>query len=502
MQFAQQGIISSGGIVAPKELFLIIGDSNADGRGSSIPTVPRDTLYDWNGSSFDEITTQTVANDGAYGSAWQQLAIDYKANTGKAVAIVQHAIGGSEFFPNGDTTNWYTSGDLYTPAKDAALAAKSAIGASVVKVIICLGINDIRGAQVVANIETAILSLQSRLTTDIPGCEIYWILPGRDETIGYSSSSGKHQHIRRIIVNVALDANNHVATQTLPYATWGLMQGDNLHFTQTGYNLMGSQIARYMASSSSYNRHTRSIIGSLKNDISTAKKDAINTFVTFFGSGFTGTVDSFYCLVGSDYDNKLVDWGFISAPSITGTLTDATAGVTTPGNASNYIRTNIYQDTALNVTRTTNTDYAEFVKTGTVTTAAGTSAFLFGKTNASRSSRTYQAADGLHVQSCDGTDNVYATETKFANNAVYSVARNGTSKILKKDSTDVVSVVQATTGTMSDRDSFIGTINNAGSAHASGINAQFKAYGLIQLSDVTWANFVTELNTLLTAMES
>lgn len=480
------------------QLFLIIGDSNADGRGATIPTVPGGTLYDWNGTSFDEITTQTVANDGAFGSAWQQFAVDYKANTGRSVAIVQHAIGGSEFYPNGDNSNWYTTGTLYTPAKDAALAAMTALGTSSIKVIICLGINDIRGAQTVANVQTAVLSLQSRLTTDLPGCEIYWILPGRDETVGYASD--RHHYIRRILINVALDANNHLATQTLPYATWGLMQGDNLHFTQTGYDLMGKQVARYIASDATYNKHTRSIIAALRNDISTTKKDAINNFVTFFASGFTGTVDSFYCLVGDDYDNKLVDWGFITNPSVVGTLSDATSGITTPGNSSNYIRTNLYQGVDAFRTRTINTDYAEFVKTGTVTTPSGTAAFLFGKMN-TRSSRTYQASDGLHVQACDGTDNVYVTETKYANNAIYAVARNGTNKMLKKDANNVVSVTQATTGTITDRDTFIGTINNAGTPHASAINAEYKAYGLLQVTEVTWGDFVTALNTLLTAME-
>jgi len=103
-----------------KQAFLIIGDSNADGRGVTIPTVAADTLYLYNGVDLTEVTAQTVANNGDYGSPWQQFATNYKSLSTRKTVLIQKGWGGSEFYPNGDNTNWYTSGDLYQPAVDAA----------------------------------------------------------------------------------------------------------------------------------------------------------------------------------------------------------------------------------------------------------------------------------------------------------------------------------------------------------------------------------------------
>lgn len=494
MQIAQLGFM--GNAQVERDLFLIIGDSNGDGRGSTIPTIPSETLYNWNGSAFDEITTQTVANDGSYGSAWQQMAVNFRNSFGRPVYIVNKCSGGSEFYPNGDNNNWYTSGTLYSPAVTAANAAKTALAITRLSVIVCLGINDIRGAQTTGNIQTAMASLMTRLNSDFSTPEIYIIMPGRDDITGYNGS--RHQVVRRLLMNHATDANIHIVAQMLPLANWSLYDVDNLHLTQTGYNLLGAQIARYFIHSS-YAKETRSILASFKNDVSAAVKSAINTFVTSFTS-FYATVDSFYILVGSDADNKKVDWGLLSAPQFI-SVTDATAGVTTAGTSSSYIRTNLFHDLQ-STTRSTVTDFAEFVKTGTVTTSGATSAFLFGKSQSGVSLRIYQGGSALNVQAYDAGGDSNGAETKFADNAVYAIARNGTNKMMKKDSSDVISVTVASTGNVNSRDSMIGTINASGTPSATAIQAQFKCYGILQLSDVTWSTFVTNLNTLLTTMEA
>jgi hypothetical protein len=480
-----------------KDLFFIIGDSNADGRGTSIPTIAGKTLYNWNGSSYDEITTQSVANDGSFGSAWQQFAVDYKASFGSPVYLVNSASGGSEFYPNGDNNNWYTSGTLYSAGVSDVLAAADAIRVPLkkIKVIICLGINDIRDAVSIGNVLTGVTSLISRLNSDLNTPEIYVVQQGRWES---TITSVRAQNIRRYLINIALDANVHLATCLLPYVKWGYYDADELHLTQTGYNLMGSQIVRYM-NNSAYSKHARSIIATFKNDVSDAKKAAINTFVNIFSSPtITGTVDGLFVFVG-DNDNRYVDWCLLTVPETVNTVTNATTGVTTNGTNS-YIKNNLLNDVSL---RSAYTDYCEFVKTGTVTTPGSTSAYLFGKSNSgSSSARTYQGGSALNAQSYDVTGNTYVSETKYANNSIYGIARNGTNKMMKKDGSDIISVTVSPVADITTQMTYIGTNNSNGTPAAQYINCEYKAYGLVKLSNVTWSTFVSSLNTLLTAIEA
>jgi hypothetical protein len=494
MQLAQLGIFSSFPNRGLDELYLIIGDSNGDGRGASIPTVPAGILYDWNGSSFDEITTQTVANDGSYGSAWQEFAIQRHAVTGHRIFIVQHCLGGSEFYPNGDNNNWYTSGSLYSPAVTAALAAQAALGGLRVNVIVVLGINDIRGAQTTANILTAVQSLVSRLDSDFSTPNMYFVMPGRDDTNFYSA---KAQFVRRAILLSCAASNVHAVSCMLPYANWSLYDVDNLHLIQDGYDLMGEQINRYITNST-YNKPARSIIASMRTDLPTVEKDAISTFTSFF-SDFWQSVDTLHIYVADSKDNAFVDWGLIGVGQEVNTVAfTANVGITTDG-AADYMRTFILQD---NSARSTQTDFVEFVKTGTVTTGSGTAAYLFGKSDAGDNCRIYQSGSQLHVQALDLTDNAYATDPKFADNTIYGIARNGTNKMMKKDGADVVSVTQASTGTITTVATFVGTSNTNGTPAAQYMNAQYECYGYMRLSTFTWSSFVTALNTMLTVLKA
>jgi lysophospholipase L1-like esterase len=479
-----------------KDLFWVIGDSNADGRGASIPTIAARTLYNWNGASYDEITTQTVANDGAYGSSWQQFAVEYKASFGKPVYLVNSALGGSEFYPNGDTNNWYTSGTLYSAglADVLAAAAASKVPLKNIRVIICLGINDIRGAQSLTNVVAAMISLVTRINSDLNTPEIYLIQQGRTESV---VTNDRAQTVRRTLINLAQDANVHLVTCMLPQINWGYYQVDNLHLSQTGYDLIGTQINRYLVNRG-YSKHTRSIIASFKNDVSSVKKAAIEAFVNIFVSPtITGTVDGLFVFVG-DNDNRYVDWSLMTVAEPVNSITNASTGVTTNGTNS-YIKNNLLNSVQL---RSTFTDFCEFVKTGTVTTPGSTSAYLFGKSNSgSSNARTYQGGSALNAQNYDATGNTYVSEIKYANNSIYGIARNGITKMLKKDGSDIISVSQTTVADITTQMTYIGTNNANGTPAAQYINCEYKCYGLLKLSNVTWSTFVGSLNTLLTAME-
>lgn len=481
------------------DVFLVIGDSIADGRGATIPTIPGDTLFLWNGSGITEITTQSVSNDdNTKGSIWQNFAVEYKRTFGRKVVIVQKGSGGSEFYPNGDNNNWYTSGTLYATAESDVAACLSFLNiGKLAGVIICCGVNDIRGAQTTNNIGTAIDSLKTRLNSSFSTPQQYWILPGRTDSV---FNNDRCQITRRFIVNVCLDSNCHLVTQLLPFAAWGMYLGDLLHINQTANDKVGEQIVRYIKFSG-YGKHARSIFSSFKDDVNSTQKAAIDTFINFFAA-YTGTVDALYIFAGISRENLMVDWGFITGANDQGSTASGTFVANdclSMDGGSQYLDTTFLQ---ISTSRSTNTDYVEFAKTGTVGEASGTSAFLFGRSNSLRSARIYQGSSTLHIQSYDSTDNSDATETKFADDAIYAHARNGTTKMMKKNGSNVISTIQATTGTINTQPAYVGTSNTDGTPAAQCIQAEFKAFGVLQLSDIVWGDFVTALNTLITAMET
>src|SRR5215204_2425590 len=131
--------------------FLIIGDSLAGDTSSNTvlgPTTASNTCYLWNGSGQTMLTTQDINNAGAiYGTSWKQFALDYYTATGLKPFFVNRAAGGSEFYPNGDTNNWSTTGALYSPSVTDANNALAFLGVPRFRAIfVRLGHNDASSA--------------------------------------------------------------------------------------------------------------------------------------------------------------------------------------------------------------------------------------------------------------------------------------------------------------------------------------------------------------------
>lgn len=481
-----------------KQVWLGLGDSNADGRGETVPTVAANTLFLANstGSSISEITTQDVANDGTFGSMWQQYATNKKANTGFVTVIVQRGAGGAEFWPNGDNTNWYVSGSLYADAVTAAKNTLNLLSLDKLKGIsINLGINDARGAQSLTDIQTGVNSLIDRLMVDFPNTPIYIISIGRMEgqfiTERIASVKGNIKDMSTTHSNVHLYANMTC------FSDWGFYQGDGLHLTTAGYNKAGEMLERYERSTES-NKIVRQVINQFYNDLSSTNKAAIKTFVEGCitdGNWDATTMDSFQFFHPTDIRDKVPDWCLISSGRRRGNCTgDGTNFIITDGVSGTSWSTNwapIY------ARRASQNDFVKGVRTGTVTTAAGIAAHLHsdGTNMVLRSS----SSNVITYNSNSGTGSTWTGgDTQFQNNTDYGNGRSSSStQILFKAGSQVHS--GSTTSNTPD----IATIQigaNSSDQLPMAVEAKYHFYG--KLSTFTYSSFISRINTLISSWQN
>jgi lysophospholipase L1-like esterase len=481
-----------------QEVFGIIGDSIANGAGEVVgPTPTAATVYEFNGTTIVQVSNDDLLN-AAEGSPWPKFGVDYFAATGKKPVFSNSGSPSSEFFTNGDTNNWTTTGTLYAAFKVKLNAAL--VAASVTKpkgIFIILGINDIRGAQALASISTAINSLISRLNADYNTPEIYITIPGREET---NINSNRRQYVVRHLINASVTYNNvHLVGSLLGAFTLGQYQFDNIHPTQAANNKLGEALSRYIVNTAGLvNKPARTICALFNDNVTNTKKLAIQAFASSFNANFFSVFDSFHMYINDTVENALTDWGLMGIPERVSTPTFTAKSHFQFNGSSNYLRSHTLQD---DTTNNVPTDFIEFAVTKTVTTAAGTEAYLFGKTNSTVHTRLKQGSDSVyHFESYDATDSTDSTDTKFQNDTLYAIGRSGTAKKLRKGATELQSITQASTGGQTTRDTWIGAQNNNGAAGGF-VNSGVKCWGVAKFSGITdMAAFVTNLNTLLTAM--
>jgi hypothetical protein len=447
---------------AGHQIFGIVGDSNADGRGVTIPTVSAGVLYLFNGTSFDEITTQTVANAGDYGSIWQQFATDYNSDTGYKVNIVNGASGGAEFYPNGDNNNWYTSGDLYsafTTKLDAALTARSIQKPRAI--FINCGINDVRGSISTSNIRTGVSSLVSRLKSDYPGTPILFIQIGRSET---SAITENLIEARKVIVDQCeSDADCYIAGSALGIIGAGQYNVDNLHYSTTGCNSIGSQVARWFKNSAYTNKWVRAIISCHFDELSTTRKNLINSKIGgIYTRGDYFKIAQYLNFVTTEENNCWVDFAFLgfgftgfneppaSFTANTYITTDGSSSFLTPSYINAFYNSVTGQD-----------DFMMGIDIETFSTAGGVLSIAFGGTDGTSICYVRQTASNtVQFVANDGTPST-GSGTAIADNAFVALARNGGTQYQLTETTEVASAAVASNGQCGVL-SRIGNFNNNG----------------------------------------
>lgn len=113
----------------PIDLFIVAGQSNAEGRGTSGPTVTGASL-EYTGSTL--VALEDPVGGADTGSAWPTFANYYEDTTGVPVCISESAKSGAALLlaAEGGSGNWSTSGALFAAAVTKAQNALAALTAA------------------------------------------------------------------------------------------------------------------------------------------------------------------------------------------------------------------------------------------------------------------------------------------------------------------------------------------------------------------------------------
>lgn len=488
-----------------EQLFINIGDSNSDGRGTTLgPNTSAGTFYNWNGSSFTEITTTDVSNGGANGTYLKQFAVNYNARTGFKIYLVQKGSGGSNFYPDGDANNWYTTGDRYVDMRTEARKAMTALGVTKPKAIfVTLGINDNRAGTTLNLIQTGVNSLVSRLNADFPNTTIIFNQVGRSEVgspSGEESFAGRLYAIRGYLIDAARNNTNVYLlsgpTTAIGFGT-GMYNVDLLHYNQTLNNYIGAQLDRLLLNKDSYSKWAACVQSSMFDDLSTIRDQAIATFVDAeIANGNFWKYEHFTYYKTTVQENCFVDWTFrgyiFNNTSITFT---ANSHLSSNGTSNHYAYT--YLSGINTASGASSTDFINGVFVLDNITASGTSATLFGGGTAATLISVGQNTTPAETwRSNDLTISTYATEGSFVDGNFYGTGRNAGTKYLYKNSTQASSASVATTGANSTVLPVLGAFNNNGTV-SSRISAQFQYNIAAPLTTFNLSSFISNANTLI-----
>lgn len=431
-----------------EQLFWWIGDSNADGRGTTVPTVGSNILYNWNGSSYDMITTQAIDNDtdpgDDYGGSYQYFATAYNTTFGKKILLVNSAKGGSAFYADGGD-HWSGSGalDLYQPAKTVVLAALANKGLTKPKgIILNCSINDEIAGTSAANYGTAAQTLLTNLATDFPGVPVLVMIPGGN---GSSNLSTSLYTLRRTIIDlIEANANAYPLMTGCQFIENAFMNGDNLHYANSGLQMWGNAINRWFINSAITNKWARFVVSSHFDELSANRKTLTANFITtqynngnwfkleHLGSGRTTAVQ-----------NLGFDWTGLGYMFRTSAGFSANTSISSNGTSS-YFTSTFRPDISIRAASPTDFIYGGYLITKS--TANGTAGTMTGGSNGTASVAIGQTTTASIYRANDLTNSV-GTEAGLAAGNVYSVFRNGTTKGLIKGTTIDASVTQASTGT-------------------------------------------------------
>lgn len=483
MQLAQHGYLGS---TYPwkdtneegQQVVLAIGDSHTVKRnptGTAYgPTPTANTVFQWDvpNQLLYEIGATDILQTGAgtdWGSIYPQMGISYFSSTGRKPVFVTMGVGGTNYSPRtGDSGDWSTADTLYTTAKDECDNCLTFLGLNTPKyVIVNLGVNDSRGATALATIQADITSLYDRLHTDYPRAVILQIMMGRNET---EVSTSRAIAIRNYIRNEAetRDYMHIVASETAMWSN-GYYDSDNLHLLQTGNNLVGEMVGRWLDPANAiYSKWAKSIIASHFDALSTARKALINQWVTSVGSLYFD-LDQFYNLHTTIEANTFFDWTFQYGGFKTSSVFTANDCVTSNGTSS-YWRPDLDQSKVIHAT---STDGFAGCKIKTNRSVAGATRVALGR--AAAGDQTVLGQTNLSVlyhRFNDLTLTTDADETVLADDSYYATGRSSTTKILYKNGVNVNQATQAITS-QSTGAMYLGCLNNAGTA-GNFIDADFQ----------------------------
>lgn len=238
-------------VVEPLDLFVIVGQSNAEGRGDSAqsPAAPEGVYI--NGSTISAPLADPVGG-ASTGSMWPAWSNEWFARTGRMSAFVEAAVGGTALLPD-DSAQWSPAGSLRGIAVTAASNAISAINGSGsytlgnVYFVWAQGESDAvntNGTTVTAALYTdALKTLATYFKAQIPAMvKMFVVTTGLNSTSGptISQQTLNYAAIRGAqVIAASEDANIEIVYSGTPGFIAAGMMADGQHYSQTGLNIAG-----------------------------------------------------------------------------------------------------------------------------------------------------------------------------------------------------------------------------------------------------------------------
>lgn len=471
MQIAQHGFFGS---TYPwrdtneegQQVVWAIGDSHTVKRnptGSAYgPTPAAGTVFQWDVADQDiyEIGATDILQSGAganWGSIYPQMGISYFNATGRKPVFVTGGVGGTNYAPRtGDSGDWSAADTIYSTAKTQLDNCLAYLGLSGPKYIyVNLGINDARGATAIGTIETEITAFYDKLHTDYPRAIIIITMIGRQE-VGELTTQ-KVLNIRDLLKTEVVNRDYmHICASETAMWSNGYYDSDLLHLLQTGNNIIGEMVGRWM-SNYAYTKWARSIISCHFDELSTARKALIQTWVNSMGAAYFAQ-DFIYVHKTTIEANTFFDWTFHWAGFKTSSGFTANSYITTNGTSS-FFRTAYNYSIAHHATQDdgyigtkilTNRSAAGGSTRVAMGHAAAGDQMVIGQTNLSLVYHRYN----------DLTLTTEPDETKLGDDAFYCTGRSGTTKILYKNGVNVNQATAASTS-RSSGSVYVGCLNNA-----------------------------------------
>lgn len=454
--------------VQPK-IVLELGDSmDKTSDGSGTPTPITGAGQEWNGTALVNLTGDSYNTNG--GTIFPQLVNTMYTRLGLETIVINQASSGSSFSPYLDANNWTLGGDLYTAMLTEVSQCLAAAGRDQVDIIIInCGVNDSSDGSTIGTVETDLKDFFARLEVAFPGVPKLVRMNGSYSTASYQTATSRQSFIRKWLVEMCkLYSDVYPLDQNNSYYAAGEMISNTAHRDMVGQNHAADKVVRWIENYETglYSKWALGIIASIPQEITTAQKAAIETFVQtpfYQGSDFFVPFAN-----GISKIATMFDWCFLGAPYDGGFTYSSSGGITTDAATSHFYRTGFVPNwSPLNGT---SSDFWFGAYIGTNTTAAATAGSAIG----SGTNLLEQTTGSVLFYRCnDGTTTNYSTDTKFQNNTLYASGRSSGTKFLWKNTAQVSSASVVAT-TMSGTALDVGA-RNTGLPPGSFLSSSFKA---------------------------
>lgn len=456
-----------------EQLIGILGDSIANGHATDgIPVVAADTLFNWTGSVFTEITTQPVSNGGSWGSAWQYFATKHKANSTYKTLLVNHGFNSTGLLPDtaGQVDTWDTSGTLYTnfvTEIGQALAAKSLTRP--VAIFIVIGSNDIVDpAHSITDIQAGFDSLISRLQINFPGVPLLLVNIGREPA---NQVSQRLYDLRTYYLKRADEiADLHIFFHGIALESAAGLEGDNSHYNNAGNQWMGESGANWLEFTS-YPKWRRSVQAAISGDMNANRRNLIDIIITgLLARGDFHKLETLSLYKNDSVSNFYLDLSLLGFSFSTGSTITLNQHLATSGSPN--VHTNGWRpDYAAAVTgstpRTGLNNMFMGVKLKVRNTPNGTACTLFGGIQTGSIQLGMNSANTVFYRTNNATSNTVVGEVGLNNDTFYGCYRDGANSAGMYKNNSVID-------TNADASTAVPTISQrVGAVVSSGVNSSY-----------------------------